>query len=194
MDRIELLKRYVVSRLENELSQSICYHSIAHTLNVFSVSSDLCKMENIRSNQEELILAAALLHDLGYLYRFEDNEDLCARKVEQILPEFDYSSEEIRFISNLILATRMPQKPRNIFAKILCDADLSYLGMPCYPVVSKLLRKELEAMAGQKYSDSEWVDLQKIFLSNQRFFTKSARKLFSKGIEKNMETISGKNG
>ncbi len=189
MDRIELLKKYVISRLEKELSPSVCYHSVAHTLYVFSVSSGLCKMENIEGNRKKLVLAAALLHDLGYLYRYEDNEKLCAQKIEQIIPEFGYSHEEIRFISDLILATRMPQRPGNIFAKILCDADLSYSGMPCYMIVSKLIRKELEDMAGQKYSDSEWVDLQKKFLSNQRFFTKSARKLFSKGIEKNLEDI-----
>ena len=58
------------------------------------------------------------------------------------LPQFDYSKEEIEKICELILVTKMPQKPKNKLEEIICDADLYYLGTDQFFVTADKLYKE----------------------------------------------------
>ena len=54
---------------------------------------------------------------MGYIDQYENNEKIGA-KYTKFLPEYGYSKSQIEKISQLILATKVPQKPKNKLEKI----------------------------------------------------------------------------
>lgn len=183
----EGLKDYVFELLEKGLSSDLVYHDVAHTKDiVLPAAMRLCDLERISGDDKILIMSAAVLHDVGYLKRYDDNEVLAVEMAKEILPKFGYGDSEILRICEMIMATKMPQSPKNLFSEILCDADLSNLGGVDFVELSKKYREEFE-ICNEKYTDNEWNQKQIDFLKNHKYFTKSAKKLWNEQKEKNID-------
>jgi len=87
----------------------------------------------------------------------------------------------------MILSTKIPQSPKNLFEKILCDADLDYLGRDDYFIISSKLLKELELK--NNLTPNEWIYLQSNFIKSHKYFTITSRKLREKKKQKNLSEI-----
>ena len=61
----------------------------------------------------------------------------------ETLPEFGFDKKSIARIEEMIMATKVPQQPTTQLARILCDADLDYLGGMEYTEISTTLYQEL---------------------------------------------------
>jgi uncharacterized membrane-anchored protein YitT (DUF2179 family) len=85
----------------------------------------------------------------------------------------------------LIQATRLPQNPKSILAAILCDADLSYLGMDSYKSKAESLYQEMYA-AALMHERTEWMHYQIKFLHAHHYFTSLAQKQYGPGVQKNL--------
>ena len=86
------------------------------------------------------------------------------------------------------MATQMPPKPKNKLEKIMCDADLDYLGRSDMIPVSTQLYKELQEY-NKIISWNEWNRLQIKFISNHQYFTKTAKSLREVNKQKQIERI-----
>jgi uncharacterized protein len=174
---MELLRAYVTDSLKKNLSQSLKYHGLHHTLDVVNSSLHLAQLEGITDPKELLLLeTAAWFHDIGFISTFYGHEEESCKIAEQVLPNFGYSNSEISIIKNLIMATKIPQNPKNLLEKILADADLDYLGRDDFEKISETLFMELkEKMIVQDLF--EWNKIQIRFLSAHKYWTKSASKL-----------------
>jgi hypothetical protein len=93
-----------------------------------------------------------------------------------MLPVFNYSSNQIERICELIMSTKLPPKPTDLLENIICDADLDYLGRSDFIPVSNTLYEELKAQ-NKMNSLNEWNKIQVKFISGHQYFTKTARKL-----------------
>lgn len=175
----EAAKQYILNRIKNELNPSYLYHSLEHTLNVYNAVIEIGKLENVNSHELTLLKTAALFHDAGLLKCYEGHEEESSRMVEDILPEFNYSLKDIEHISKLISSTKIPQRPESQLEKILCDADLDYLGRDDYFATSEKLVKEW-ANIGLKLTEEEWLKLQVTFLQNHKYFTDTSIQLRNK--------------
>lgn len=164
------LKVAILEKLEKELSEKLYYHSVSHTRDVLSACEASAKRESLSNEEETLLLSAAVLHDAGFLYTSKDHEAEGVRIAKKILPTYDYSSEQIERVSNMILATKIPQNPSNILESLICDADLDYLGRDDFYAIGSTLFAELKA---QSILDNEkdWDALQIKFLSSHSFHT-----------------------
>ena len=92
----------------------------------------------------------------------------------EILPAYGLSSKQIETIAKMILSTRLPQTPVTLLEKILCDADLDYLGREdFYDVGGKLLKEFMSQ--GIVETEREWNLVQKTFLEGHRFHTEYSR-------------------
>ena len=91
------------------------------------------------------------------------------------LPKWGYSKSDIDTICGLVEATRLPQQPKNLLEKIICDADLDYLGTEHFYRIGETLFNEFKA---QKIvtNRKEWNDLQIRFLTNHSYPTEYAKK------------------
>jgi uncharacterized protein len=164
-------KSFILNELD-ALSPALTYHGKHHTLDVFAVSEQLCLSEKVSERDTLLVLTAALLHDIGFLRHYRDHEAHSCRFAEEILPNFGYRGGAIKKICNLIKATKIPQSPKNLLERILCDADLDYLGRTDFYDIGQTLFKEMKLL---KMIDTEddWNKLQISFLEKHKYFTES---------------------
>jgi predicted metal-dependent HD superfamily phosphohydrolase len=173
-----------VALFAGKMMPKLSYHNIVHALDVYSSASKLCALEKINSKDKFLIQTAALLHDIIYKFGRKDNEKRSAKCAEEILYSLNYSKKQIKRIKELILATKWPTNPKNIFEKIICDADLDNLGRKDFFKKSKKLLLEW----GIK-KDKNWEKRQLGLLENNKYYTASANRLREKGKKKNIERL-----
>ena len=94
---------------------------------------------------------------------------------EEILRKHNVAQHCIESVQGLILATKIPQSPTNELQKIICDADLDYLGRDDYPEISIKLFEELK-LANVIQTEEEWKNIQIRFLKAHHFHTDFAKK------------------
>lgn len=187
--RFDDLEEYMLDRLEAELSSHLYYHNVKHTIDVVIHIEIIALEEKVCDEDMLLLKTAALFHDSGFMIGYQDHEMLSIKLANEILPKYGYSHEQVKKVSDLIYATRMPQNPKNKLEEIMCDADLDYLGRPDYLPVSRNLYKELLEMKLIKNSEYEWNKVQLKFLQNHKFFTESAKKRRNQNKNKQLEKI-----
>lgn len=173
----EAAKKYIITRLEKELDPRLTYHSLSHTLDVLESAVRLADMEQLPETEKLLLMTACLYHDSGMLITYRGHEDASIMICREKLPEFEYSAEEISAVCRMINTTKLPQCANKPADKILCDADLDYLGRPDFFMISHKLKYEWDILNIHPTSLFEWYRIQKDFLSGHRYFTKSAKEL-----------------
>lgn len=172
---IRKLKRFITEKLKAELSDKLMYHSVHHTLHVLYSCNQYIKRMNIGAVDAYLLRTAALMHDTGYIWAYDNHEDESIRFTKELLPRWNYSKNEIEKIVGMINATKKAQTPLNILEQILTDSDLDYLGTDSFYKEGKKLYLELQAY-NQISNEEEWDRLQIIFLQNHQFHTPFAKK------------------
>lgn len=165
---------YILSRIEAELPPFLYYHSFAHVLDVYKSMLLLAEAEGVGGEDLELLKIAVYYHDCGFVVRLQEHEAAGCDIARNTLPEFGYSYHQIERICGMIMATRLPQSPKNLAEQIICDADLDYLGREDFWSIGNNLYKELSHLDIVK-SEQDWNRLQLSFLQNHTYFTKSAR-------------------
>ena len=173
----EQARQYAENRLKQELSPNLVYHRVEHTrAEVVPAVRTLAGMEGVHGESLYLLLTAAWFHDLGYVEQAMNHELISARLAVQVLPTFGYTEDQVEIVRRAILATALPQSPRNRLEEILADADLDVLGREEFMQRNGDLRREL-AFLGKIFSDEEWCVEQLKFLEGHTYFTASARSL-----------------
>jgi HD superfamily phosphodiesterase len=187
------LKRFIIGKLESELSEKLIYHGIQHTLYVLKSCNNYIKRMHIGEKDAYLLRTAAILHDTGYIWDFDNHEDESIKYATKILPDWNYSKIEVDSIVNLIQSTKKTQRLNNVLEQILADSDLDYLGTPFFYKISEKLQKEL--LAFNKISnEEEWNRLQVEFLRNHYYNTPFAIKYREPLKQKYLQEILDKWG
>ncbi|MCK5372808.1 MAG: HD domain-containing protein [Candidatus Aenigmarchaeota archaeon] len=182
--KTDILALYFHSKEELlKLPEDIGYHGWMHTKTFFDCVCYLAELEEIPKNKLVNLKVAALYHDRGYVDGAENHEEKSARIAREELPGFGYSEGQIKDIVPLILSTKIPTAPKDKLEMIMCDADLEALGRDYFPYVSELLRKE------SAKSEDEWKGIQIQFLKGHEYYTDSAKKLFNRQKQENLNSL-----
>ncbi|SDC73499.1 Adenylate cyclase, class 3 [Williamwhitmania taraxaci] len=182
--RLGDLEEFVLDMLEKGLPKNLYYHNLKHTVDVYTQVELIGKAEGLSDEELLLIRTAALLHDAGHLVDYDYHEEMGVKLAKEILPKYLYSSQQIEIISKTIMATKMPPKPQNLYERIICDADLDYLGRMDFLPVSNNLFKELQEH-GRINSMADWNGMQVKFIEKHQYFTNTAQKL--RNVNKNIQ-------
>lgn len=166
-------KKYILDRLEKELRPDLYYHGVHHTLDVYEASIKIAELENLGQEEKVIVNTAALYHDSGFIYQYENNEEVAVKLIEVVLPKFGYSDVQIKQIAALIMSTQIKHLPTTLLEKIMCDADYDYLGRSDVYKIADSLYKELDAH-DYKYTPEEWNEVQLKFLNKHEYFTASS--------------------
>ena len=137
----------------------------------------------------DLIRIAAVAHDYGYIFDPKEHEERSIVEVRPMLTE--YSDKEIAVIEGLIRATKVPQKPQNLYEQILSDADLDYLGREDYPELSEGLYQEF-LYFGVVENQADWLDVQIRFLESHQFQTDWAKNNRTENKQKVIDGLKAK--
>jgi len=133
---------------------------------------------------------AAWLHDIGFVWSPVDHEKKGCEYAKTILTQLGFSIDIIEKINGMIMATKIPQSPKNLLEKIICDADLDYIGKDNYAEISGLLLEEISLK--NDISEIDWLIIQKKFLESHTYFTKTAKQLRTKNKNKILVDITNK--
>jgi len=182
------IQELVLDNLESGLPDSLYYHNVKHTVDVVTEVELIGWAEGLDDDGILLLKTAALFHDAGHTIGYDEHEFHGTQMVKEQLPEFGYTEEQIEKICHIIMATKLPPKPTDIYEEIICDADLDYLGRSDMIPVSNTLYKELKEQ-DKIGSMNDWNKLQIKFISGHSYFTKTARSLREVNKQKQIERI-----
>ena len=186
---IELLKNDVLSMLEENLPKDLFYHDKNHTIEVYEASSKYANMERVPKHEKNLIMTASLLLYTGFTRRYNNNNELAVEIAESLLPDYGFVNSEKEIIYEMIRSIKIPQNPKTLLQKIICDSDMDHLGRLNFLLESDLLRGEWQIHRKKVCTDKEWYRLQLKFLENHQYFTNSAKKLRGKGKIENIKKL-----
>lgn len=167
---------FIFEKMEKELPFYLYYHSVEHVKDVMQSAESLANMEAVSQTDRQLLFTAVAYHDSGFISQINNHEDRGCEIAKECLPGFGFSEKDIAVICDMIMATKIPQSPKNKLEEIICDADLDYLGRDDFWSIGNLLYQELNYL-GIIRTEEEWNKLQLRFLNSHRYFTESARKL-----------------
>lgn len=172
---IAAAETYILDLLGNELSETLFYHGLHHTLDVTNAALILANEEGVEDGKSlDLLKTAALYHDSGFVNTYKDHEEEGCRIARSQLPLFQYSDEEIEIICGMIMATKIPQSPHTKLEKIICDADLDYLGRDDFELIAAALFQEL-SVRNLVPDENTWNHIQVKFIGAHQYHTESAK-------------------
>ena len=168
------LEEYILNRLEKELPHYLYYHNVKHTMDVLIGVEVIGVAEKVNDEELYLLKTAALFHDMGQIVQSKGHEEISCKFAREILPKYQYSKEHIDAICELIMATELPPKPKNLLETIMCDSDLDYLGRTDFIPVSDTLYDELHHQ-NIITNKNDWNKIQIKFITNHQYFTNFAK-------------------
>ncbi len=186
--RFNDLEEMILEKMEKGLPKELQYHNVKHTIDVATQVELIGKAEDVSTESILLLKTAALFHDLGHISTYENHEQEGGKIAQKILPDFGYSQKQISKIVELILVTKIPPQPKDHLEKIMCDADLDYLGREDFVPVAYNLYRELRRM-NKISSFEEWKKIQIDFIRQHSYFTETAQKLREVNKQRQLEKI-----
>ena len=171
----EQVRDKIIGILERQINGTLSYHNVNHTREVLSNVERIARDEGISDERTLLLMKlAALFHDTGFIYVYKDHEEKSFEFAKAELKGYNISKEEMEIIGGMIMATKIPQNPKNHLEQVICDADLDYLGRDDFDAISNNLKKEV-LLFGIAQTESEWEERQIHFIDAHRYFTESCR-------------------
>src|SRR4051812_47561602 len=150
MNYTELLRKvadHVHSFYTEHPDARLFYHNYVHVKEVSDAAKKIADHYQLNERDWFIVCTATSFHDTGYLVVDPQlHEDKSAELAEDFLKSVETSEEDIAEIKKCILATKLPQSPVSLLEKIVCDADLFYLGTDKFKENSRLLKKEIETV------------------------------------------------
>jgi predicted metal-dependent HD superfamily phosphohydrolase len=192
-EMIARAKDYVLNLLDNKLPEGFSYHNSWHTLDVLKHAEQIGYDQELSEADLNKLRLAALFHDVGYIDTYSGHEAQSAVYATEYLQTIGIDRTAIQEIAATINATKVPQKPADRVAKILCDADLFYLSDPDdYFRQADLLRKEWKNRQNLELDEQAFCMRSLEFFGSHTYHTDYGRKVLQPGKEKVEKMIKDK--
>jgi len=183
-------EKHALNLLSSGLDTKYVYHNLAHTQRVVKKVKELIVNMKVNEIDGQNIEIAAWFHDTGFTKSADNHEKESVRIVTDFLKGQNVEEKRIKAISNIILATVMGYKPKNILEEIIIDADCAHLASKNFFDYTSLLRKEWELTGLKTVSYQDWIKENINFFTVQhRFETDYALKNWTRRKEKNLSKL-----
>lgn len=179
---------YILETLDQKLPKDLFYHGLHHTRDVYGAAMLIAKNEGVSNDDLNLLKIATMFHDAGFITHYKNHEKAGCKLVQKVLPKFGFDKKHITVIAGMIMATKIPQTPQTLLERIICDADLDYLGRDDFKDISKTLFDELKVYMNMK-DEKVWNTVQLNFLKNHIYHTDYSRKRRESGKQKHLKEI-----
>jgi predicted metal-dependent HD superfamily phosphohydrolase len=188
-DILKKAENYVTHLFTENLGDDYTFHNLAHTQDVAATAGIIAQNSDLSRQEIEIIQLAAWFHDIGHIKIYNGHEEQSVEIARQFLQDQGYREPDIKKVTDCILATKVDQKPTTLPQKVIRDADISAIGKKGSLKRGQLLRYEWEKVLGKRYSDLEWLEFERDFYKNTKFYTDYARSQFGKRLRKNIQKI-----
>ncbi len=176
------------------LSTDYAYHCLEHTAMVVRNARAIGAALKLGDKEFQLLIASSWLHDVGFTVTYRGHEEEGCHMAEALLKD-EMGKDDLSLIKEAIMSTEIPQKAddpssgAHRVAKVLCDADLLYLGTNIFFPWSDRLRDEHRDVLAMTYTDEDWIDVNVGFIRDHQFFTEFARDYCAAGCAHNLRTL-----
>jgi len=188
-DLVAKSRDFVRELFGEKLSSWAYYHDFRHTEETVEAAREIGTASGLDNGDMEVLLLAAWFHDTGYTEIAAGHEDRSVVIAKAYLTDRDYPADKLGKISGCIMATKVPQHPNNLLEKVICDADMLFLGREEFFRKNDLLKEEIEAREGKVSPATDWLKRSIEFLSSHLYHTDYCREKLSVGVKKNIETL-----
>lgn len=181
--------KFVEKFFANKISLDLAFHNLNHTFDVVQAVKIIGLQSDISETDLCSVEIAALFHDCGYSEAYVGHEEISKKIATSFLTAHDCTKEFIMEVEECIEATKFPQSPINLKAKILCDADMFHFTKTNYPLYADALRKEHTVYFNIIYSDAEWGFINYEFLFYHKYFTGYGKNILEQFKQINIEKL-----
>lgn len=168
------------------------YHQYEHALEVADRALEIGKKEGIDEETLEVLVIAALFHDIWFVIQYDDNEYIGAIIAKNYLRSILYPQEKIQMVEKLIIATTYTREPKDHLESIIKDADTDNLWREDFFEKWERLKKEIEDMKKIKILDPDWTHYSINFLKEHKFITETEIKERQPKKEENLKKLEEK--
>lgn len=188
-DLIKKARVYAEDVFKDSAFENRLFHNINHTRDVVKAAGEIGLHSELTDDELESVVIAAWLHDIGYIEGEDDHERKAAEKAKELLNEWGAPHKKIVEVAEAIMSTKMPQQPRSLIGKVLCDADLYHLSTSACMDKSSNLRQEWEKTDKKNLSDTEWQRANLEFLESHQYHTPYGQTILQQGKKKNIKKM-----
>lgn len=189
---LDEVKNYVLAYFATQHDSKLVYHNLAHTQDVVKSTIQIANHYQLNEKDFFIVVAGAWFHDTGYFEDPINHEQKGAELAIAFLKQKDVPADIMDQVMQLILSTKMPQRPTNQLENILCDGDLFHLGTKEFRKKGKLMHKEVELLYNIDINKKSWRMKDIEFLESQEYHTDYCRLLLSDQKQKNIEELKSK--
>ncbi len=165
------------------------FHNLYHTQDVVRAAETIGVKCELTDDELESVLIAAWLHDIGYEQGSQDHEAVAADRARKMLEENGAPAKKVNDVVEAIEATKMPQQPKGIVGKVLCDADLFHLSTEKCDENGYKLRDEWKSLGFKDMEDEEWIQFNLQFMESHRYHTSYGQEVLEDGKKKNIKRL-----
>jgi predicted metal-dependent HD superfamily phosphohydrolase len=180
---------YVTELLDNELSKDCLFHTKKHTLDVVHNAEIIGEYSMLSNDSINLLRISALFHDTGYIKSYENHEVESAAYASIFLRSKNVHDSDINKVVESILATKMPQQPKDDISRILCDADLMNMTFDDYFEQIDLMRQEWEKTGKAKLNKHQAYITSLEFFRSHNYHSEYGKKVLQPMKEKTESLI-----
>jgi predicted metal-dependent HD superfamily phosphohydrolase len=188
-DLITRARAYAEDVFKDRAFANRSFHNLSHTLDVVRASEEVGRQSELNDEEIETVIIAAWLHDIGYIEGAKDHERKAADRAKELLSEWGASHKRIMDITEAILSTKVPQQPRSLISKVICDADLHHLSTDRCEEKSSKLREEWQLVGDKTLTDNEWMMTNLEFMENHHYHTPYGQTILQQGKKKNIKRL-----
>lgn len=185
-DILDQASEHVQHFLIEKQPSHLVFHTYDHTEAVVKKTKEIAEEANLNGEAREDLLLAAWFHDTGFVEDPQNHEKKSAAIAGKFLDEKQWPKARTERIKEWIQSTTEGVEPKAKEAKILHDADWSFLGRKRFFRRAELLRLEEERLYDKKYTHREWQQKMLDLQLSTDFYTPEANDLFGTRKNKNI--------
>jgi adenylate cyclase len=188
MIKLQDIEEMVLKMFDDEAPPNLYFHNSSMVKNITNHVELLSRAEKLPDEHFINLKLASVFLLTGYISDYEKPMEASLRLVEEILPGYGFSQENVELTKNLI-RNSFSDLRESLADNILHDAIYDYLGRIDYmKLTDKLLRERTEY--GKHSNTKSWLEYQKKQLTEHDFITNSARLLRSVSLDEQIEGLS----
>jgi predicted metal-dependent HD superfamily phosphohydrolase len=180
---------YIAKLLDEKLSEKITFHTFAHAKYVAESAEIIGRESGLSKDELNLVVLSAWFHDIGYIINSKNHEVESVKIATSFLVSKGIDKREIEQVKNCIMATKIPQQPKDTVSQVLCDADLKHLSEESYFGPIDNMRKEWSMLSGKKIRKLKFHKLSAEFFRRHSYHTDYGKRVLQPKKEKNLQLL-----
>jgi predicted metal-dependent HD superfamily phosphohydrolase len=189
---LEEVKNFVLDYFHTHHNAKLVYHNLDHTESVVNATIQIANHYQLTDKDFFIVCTGAWFHDTGYFEDAQNHEQKGADIAVEFLKKQEVPADVRDSVMQVILSTKMPQRPTNLLENILCDGDLFHLGTEEFTEKRKLMHKETALLYGMDTGKKEWRIRDVEFLESQHYHTDYCMLLLNDQKQKNIDKLKSK--